>query len=527
MILNPLSKGSVTKVVTTNDDDNDSVVPSSSHFSEVKAETLGGGESLGVNDVILYADHLRDLQRIQTIAKRGVADLRKDLTEEFRAISPPLSSSRSPSPDPLDADFFRQQLSGIKEAYDSYKIRRDSEQEVLRNKLQESNNKFSRRLKRSTEVVHSKLEQTKRSKHLESETKDQISLLEKRLVKTKKQYSSKLDTMEQKSHVAQSRALAVGRQENAEIRADLLRKLHSFQVEQELERASFAKTQELLERQLMLESSSHCEEVARLDNLFQVTLRSEEHTQQVLRTEVERGNAAKEDAEALSNIIQELRANLESNQSEIEFLTEKISIAESREEELNFKFLEAEHKSHESNKDYHTRVQALGQQLDDLSRHAQLTEAAHKEQMMRKEDKQIDSERKYEALQQSVVLLQKDLAEEKNKTLVVSDQHAASTDREQQLSKKLMAARSELQEVERGFKMLRDQHLSQKESEIDMQQQLEEMHAKEKTLLFDLESVAAAQDDQNHAHHVEVEQLLANLQMLTDANTALKKQLGY
>ena len=140
MILNPLSKGSVTKVVTTNDDNDN--VPSSSHFSEVKDETLGGGDTLGVDDVILYADHLRDLQRIQTIAKRGVADLRKDLTEEFRAISPPLSSSRSPSPDPLNADFFRQQLSGIKEAYDSYKIRRDSEQEVLRKKRQQSNNKF-------------------------------------------------------------------------------------------------------------------------------------------------------------------------------------------------------------------------------------------------------------------------------------------------------------------------------------------------------------------------------------------------
>lgn len=99
-------------------------------FSEEQSTLFSSEEK---SEQISFSEHLHDLHKIRTIAKRGVATLRKEMTDEFQSLS---SSNFVSFVDTNDTNALRKQLLGVKTAYDEYRHQRDEEQQVLEKQTQ-------------------------------------------------------------------------------------------------------------------------------------------------------------------------------------------------------------------------------------------------------------------------------------------------------------------------------------------------------------------------------------------------------
>ena len=299
-------------------------------------------------ETISYAEHLHDLKQIQTIAQQGVATMRREITEDFSTHSisstsfPIPTSFPTPTATPTATSFsttsfsipstpkiptttasetlLKEQLSTIRQEYKHYKIHHHKKQTALEEQLHASSSKVSH-LEESSAIA--KLDLKKKANNYKTRLKSM---------------KHKFQTSKKSEQLRIEKALMSATQDKENMRTYFLSKINKVQTAQTNRVNEQTKTHELLEQQLLLETTSHQEAIKRMDTVLSEQQQLEqshraleqshraleqsqrvlEQSHRVLEQELKTSNVAKDDAMAqciaLTQHIQHLKLDLSQRQ---------------------------------------------------------------------------------------------------------------------------------------------------------------------------------------------------------------------
>ena len=309
-----------------------------------------------LGETISYAEHLHDLKQIQTIAQQGVATMRREITEDFSTHS--MSSTSFPIPTsfptatPTATSFstptatatsfsttsfsipstpkiptttasetlLKEQLTAIRQEYKHYKIHHHKKQTALEEQLHASSSKVSH-LEESSAIA--KLDLKKKANNYKTRLKSM---------------KHKFQTSKKSEQLRIEKALMSATQDKENMRTYFLSKINKVQTAQTNRVNEQTKTHELLEQQLLLETTSHQEAIKRMDTVLSEQQQLEqshraleqshraleqsqrvlEQSHRVLEQELKTSNVAKDDAMAqciaLTQHIQHLKLDLSQRQ---------------------------------------------------------------------------------------------------------------------------------------------------------------------------------------------------------------------